>query len=96
MKIAICDDCELQVEYFKHRIEPFLKQNGDRNYTIDGYFSGEPLIDDRFKVLIFADPMLNVLSSDTESSNFIPFDQKSALVRLITVPSVSVMSAYFK
>lgn len=46
MKIAICDDCELQVEYFKHRIEPFLKQNGDRNYTIDGYFSGEPLIDD--------------------------------------------------
>ena len=24
----------------------FLKQNGDRNYTIDGYFSGEPLIDD--------------------------------------------------
>ena len=45
MKIAICDDCELQVEYFKHRIEPFLKQNGDRNYTIDGYFSGEPLFD---------------------------------------------------
>ncbi len=46
MKIAICDDCELQVEYFKHRIEPFLRQNGDRNYTIDGYFSGKPLIDD--------------------------------------------------
>lgn len=46
MKIAICDDCELQIEYFKHRIEPFLRQNGDRNYTIDGYFSGKPLIDD--------------------------------------------------
>lgn len=46
MKIAICDDCELQIEYFKHRIEPFLIKNGDHSYSINGYFSGKPLIDD--------------------------------------------------
>lgn len=40
--------------------------------------------------------MSKLLSPDTESSNITPFAHKSELVRLSTVPSVKVMSAYLR
>lgn len=46
MRIAICDDDELQIEIFRTRVDGFLRRNGDSGYTITPYTSGKPLIDD--------------------------------------------------
>lgn len=46
MKIAICDDNSLQIDFFKAHIDEFLKKRGDKSYTLNTYSSGKPLIDD--------------------------------------------------
>lgn len=46
MRIAICDDNELQIDIFMHRINNFLKRNGDVKALITPYDKGQPLIDD--------------------------------------------------
>lgn len=46
LRIAICDDDELQIEIFRTRVDGFLRRNGDSGYTIAPYTSGKPLIDD--------------------------------------------------
>ena len=46
MKIAICDDNSLQIDFFKAHIDEFLKKCGDKSYTLNTYSSGKPLIDD--------------------------------------------------
>ena len=46
MRIAILDDNQLDIDYFKARAESFLKKKGDRTYQISEYTSGVPLVDD--------------------------------------------------
>lgn len=46
MKIAICDDNPLQIDFFKAHVDEFLKKRGDKSYTLNTYSSGKPLIDD--------------------------------------------------
>ena len=46
MRIAICDDNEIQIGIFMHRINNFLKRNGDIKALITPYDKGQPLIDD--------------------------------------------------
>lgn len=46
MRIAICDDNEIQIDIFMHRINNFLKRNGDIKALITPYDKGQPLIDD--------------------------------------------------
>lgn len=46
LRIAICDDNELQIEIFKTRMDGFLRRNGDSGCTITAYTTGKPLIDD--------------------------------------------------
>lgn len=46
MRIAILDDNQLDIDYFKARAESFLKKKGDRTYQISEYTSGIPLVDD--------------------------------------------------
>lgn len=46
MRIAICDDSEIQIDIFMHRINNFLKRNGDIKALITPYDKGQPLIDD--------------------------------------------------
>ncbi|RGR45036.1 DNA-binding response regulator [Blautia obeum] len=46
MKIAICDDNSLQIDFFKAHVDEFLKKRGDKSYTLNTYSSGKPLIDD--------------------------------------------------
>lgn len=46
MRIAICDDNEIQIAIFMHRINNFLKRNGDVKALITPYDKGQPLIDD--------------------------------------------------
>ena len=40
MRIAILDDNQLDIDYFKARAESFLKKKGDRTYQISEYTSG--------------------------------------------------------
>ena len=37
MRIAICDDNEIQIDIFMHRINNFLKRNGDIKAFITPY-----------------------------------------------------------
>lgn len=46
MRIAICDDNQLEIELFRERVEGFLKRKGDWRYKITEYTKGSPLIDD--------------------------------------------------
>ena len=46
MRIAICDDNEIQIGIFMNRINNFLKRNGDVKALITPYDKGQPLIDD--------------------------------------------------
>ena len=46
MRIAILDDNQLDIDYFKAKAESFLKKKGDRTYQISEYTSGVPLVDD--------------------------------------------------
>lgn len=46
MRIAICDDNELQIDIFTHQINNFLKRSMDVEALITPYDKGQPLIDD--------------------------------------------------
>ena len=46
MRIAICDDNELQIDIFTHQINNFLKRSIDVEVLITPYDKGQPLIDD--------------------------------------------------
>ena len=46
MRIAICDDNQLEIEIFRERVEGFLKRKGDWRYEIAEYTKGNPLIED--------------------------------------------------
>lgn len=46
MRIAICDDCQLDIDLFKDRISGFLRSKGDYRYEISEYSAGYSLIED--------------------------------------------------
>lgn len=46
MRIAICDDCQLDINLFKDRISRFLRSKGDYRHEISEYSAGYPLIED--------------------------------------------------
>ena len=46
MRIAICDDCQLDIDLFKDRISGFLRSKGDYRYEISEYSAGYPLVED--------------------------------------------------
>ena len=46
MRIAICDDNQLEVDLFKEHISGFLRRKGDYRYEISEYSAGYPLVED--------------------------------------------------
>lgn len=46
MRIAICDDNQLEVDLFKERVSGFLRRKGDYRYEINEYSAGYPLVED--------------------------------------------------
>lgn len=46
MRIAICDDNQIEVDLFKEHISGFLRRKGDYRYEISEYSAGYPLVED--------------------------------------------------
>ena len=46
MRIAICDDNQLEVDLFKERVSGFLRRKRDYRYEISEYSAGYPLVED--------------------------------------------------
>lgn len=46
MRIAICDDNQIEVDLFKEHILGFLRRKGDYRYEISEYSAGYPLVED--------------------------------------------------
>lgn len=67
MRIAILDDNQLDIDYFKTRAESFLKKKGDRSYQISEYTSGVPLVDDVKDGEWFDLIVLDIILKDGES-----------------------------
>ena len=72
MRIAILDDNQLDIDYFKARAESFLKKKGDRTYQISEYTSGVPLVD---MSLIHISP-----ASCKCLQSFLPYSQEASLL----------------
>lgn len=64
MRIAICDDNQLEIEIFKERVEGFLKRKGDWNYEIKEYNKGYPLIEDVKEGMWFDVIVLDMILED--------------------------------
>ena len=67
MRIAILDDNQLHIDYFKAKAESFLKKKGDRSYQISEYTSGVPLVDDVKDGEWFDLIVLDIILKDGES-----------------------------
>lgn len=46
MRIAICDDNQLEVDLFKECVSGFLRRKRDYRYEINEYSAGYPLVED--------------------------------------------------
>lgn len=67
MRIAILDDNRIDIDYFKMKVETFLKKKGDKTYQISEYTSGIPLVDDVKDGEWFDLIVLDIILKDGES-----------------------------
>lgn len=101
MRIAILDDNQLDIDYFKARAESFLKKKGDRTYQISEYTSGVPLVDDVKDGEWFDLIVLDIILKDGESGVDVAYKLRGSgysgsLMFWTVMPATCVMLLMFE